>query len=235
MPAVHWYESSQPPLQSTQGPCHQIQWPQLSQEAHTAIKEHHLDSQLKYNSAVVTAVSNFEKAASDVASTHHKSLCCVEQDVCLSSDLICKHHRQSNAWNAWVWHKSQDKENLGMASKHTHNKEVNWHSTSLDLDKEGKYVLPALIAKHKEEYEKLSPSKIKEIVHLYKEHKATKATAWCVSIQSRINNTTQTSMAIETEVSKNSRTLLCPTYSALVHTDKHRLHQTPSDSMRTRN
>ena len=101
-----------------------------------------------------------------------------------------------------VWHKSQDKENLGMASKHTHNKEVNWCSTSLDLDEEGKDVLPALIAEHKEEYEKLSHSKIKEIVHLYKEHKATKATVWGVSIWSRINKNTQTLMVIETEVSK---------------------------------
>ena len=101
MPAVRWYKSLQPPLQSTQGPCHQIQRPQLSQEACAAIKEHHLNSQLKYNSAIVKAVSSFGKAASDVALTHHKGLCHIKQDIHLSSNLIRKHYKKSNAWNAW--------------------------------------------------------------------------------------------------------------------------------------
>lgn len=113
MPAVRWYESSRPPSQSKQGPRHQTKRPQLSQEARAAIKERRHDNQLKYNTAVAKTVSNFEKAASDVASTHHKSLRRVEKDVLLSSDLMRKRHKKSNAWNAWVWYKFQDKENLG--------------------------------------------------------------------------------------------------------------------------
>ena len=117
MPAVHWYVSSRPPSQSKQGPRRQTKPPQLSQEARTAIKAHHHDNQLKYNTAVAKTISELEKAVSDVASTHHKSLRRVEKDVRLNSDLMRKQHKRSNAWNAWVWYKSQDKENLGTALK----------------------------------------------------------------------------------------------------------------------
>ena len=126
MPAVRWYESSQLPSRSTQGPQQRTQRPQLSHEARAAIKERRLDSRLKYVAAVGKVVSDFEKAAEDVASNHHKSVRRVEQDVRLSSDLTRKHHKKSNAWNAWVWYKSQDKENLGMASK------IWYHNTEAD-------------------------------------------------------------------------------------------------------
>jgi hypothetical protein len=72
------------------------------------------------------------------------------------------------------------------------------------LDEEGKDVLPALIAEHKEEYEKLTAGELKEIISLHEEHKATKATARRVNLRSRINDATQTLMAMETEVGKIS-------------------------------
>lgn len=72
------------------------------------------------------------------------------------------------------------------------------------MDEEGKEVLPALIAEHKEEYEKLTDGELKEIISLHEEHKATKATARRINFRSRINDATQTLMAIETEVSKKS-------------------------------
>lgn len=72
------------------------------------------------------------------------------------------------------------------------------------MDEEGRDVLPALITEHKEEYEKLTAGELKEIISLHEEHKATKATARRVNLRSRINDVTQTLMAMETEVSKNS-------------------------------
>lgn len=74
----------------------------------------------------------------------------------------------------------------------------------MDEELEGREVLPALIAEHKEEYEKLTPSELKEIVSLHEEHKATMATARRVNLRSRVNDVTQTLMSMETEVSKNS-------------------------------
>ena len=115
MPALRWYEPSRPALRSRQGPRRHTKPPQLSKEARAAIKERRHDNQLKYNTALAKTVFDFEKAASDVASTHHKSIRRVEQDVRLNSDLLRKRQKKSNAWNAWVWYKSQDKENLGTA------------------------------------------------------------------------------------------------------------------------
>lgn len=71
----------------------------------------------------------------------------------------------------------------------------------LDLDHEGKEILPALIAEYKNEYEELTSSEAKEIIRLHEEHKAMKATARRINIRSRINDATQTLIAMETEVS----------------------------------
>lgn len=117
MPAVRWYKTSRPPSRLNQGPGRRTKPPQLSKEARAAIKERRHNNQLNYNAALAKTISNFEKAASEVASTHHKSLRRVEKDVRLTSDLLRKRHQKTNVWNAWVWYKSQDKENLGMALK----------------------------------------------------------------------------------------------------------------------
>ena len=72
-------------------------------------------------------------------------------------------------------------------------------------------MLQALVADYKEEYDNLTKGEAKELIQLHEEHKSTLATARCVNVRSRINDTMQTLMAMETEVSVRVLVLFGPT------------------------
>ena len=110
-----------------------------------------------------------------------------------------REHRKTNAWNAFCWKKSQDKENgnpLYRGLSHTDSILTDCGTSTAH----GKGVLQDLVRNHRDEYEQLTAQERKDVIQEFEEVKATKAKAFRLSTKARVNDVTHTLGAVENEV-----------------------------------
>ncbi|KAG1770134.1 hypothetical protein EV702DRAFT_1202548 [Suillus placidus] len=160
----------------------------LSKEARTALKLQRNEKSRRFKDALDAAWNQIDDATKTIATSHHKSICCVQNDLYLGRGLLRLKCSKVNLWNTFCWKKSQDvkKDN---SSGH------------------GKDVLQSLVRDNKAEYHALSEQEQEALLKEYADEKQTRATGTRVSTKSKVNDITQTLKAIEIELhSLNCRT-----------------------------
>ncbi|KAG1828057.1 hypothetical protein DFJ58DRAFT_737991 [Suillus subalutaceus] len=160
----------------------------LSKEARTALKLQRNKKSRQFKDTLDVAWSQINDATRTIATSHHKSIRRVENELYMGHGLLRSKLSKVNTWNAFCWKKSQDakKEN---SSRH------------------GKDTLRTLVCDNKAEYDALSEQEQEALLKEYAEEKQTKATGTRVSTKSKVNDITQTLKAVENELhSLNCRT-----------------------------
>jgi len=86
----------------------------LSKEARQLLTAKRHESSACYRKSLATAWSTIHEAAIQIATDHSKSVRKVQSELHMGHSLLLSKHTKGNAWNAFVWKKSQDieKENI---------------------------------------------------------------------------------------------------------------------------
>ena len=138
----------------------------------------------------------------NLAATHHKSIHRVQSELHMGSVMAKREHKKTNAWNAFCWKKSQDKENgktllfCGLLCTDFTRILVDCGTSTTH----GKDVLQDLVHNHHDEYKLLTTQEQKVLIQEFEEFKATKAKGFRVSTKARVNDVTHTLGAVENEV-----------------------------------
>ncbi|KAG2741137.1 hypothetical protein P692DRAFT_201684588, partial [Suillus brevipes Sb2] len=157
----------------------------LSKDARAALRLSRCAKSLRFKQALDDAWRQMDDAAKTIATSHHKSIRRVQNDLYTGRGPLRSKRLKPNIWNAFCWKKNQDREN--------HNY--------------GKAALQSLVHDHKAEYLALSEEEQVELLAEFTDWKKTKATGIRTSTKSKINDITQTLRAVENElISLNSRT-----------------------------
>jgi hypothetical protein len=85
--------------------------PQLSQEASAAIRARRHQASQNYKKGLGEAWSSIDRVVEELAITHHKSIRRVQSELHMGCQMSSQARKKTNAWNAFCWKKSQDKEN----------------------------------------------------------------------------------------------------------------------------
>lgn len=88
-----------------------MQRPKLSKEARAITREQRRLSKEKFDTALKGAWQTMDGMVSDLATSHGKSQRRVQTELHMGSQLTRKQHGKTNAWNAFLWKASQEKEN----------------------------------------------------------------------------------------------------------------------------
>ncbi|RDB19669.1 hypothetical protein Hypma_013284 [Hypsizygus marmoreus] len=164
--------------------------PRLSAEAREALNARRRHAAESYKKALSEAWTKIDEATEDLAAAHHKTVRRVQSELHMGRQLSRIQRKKTNAWNAFCWKKSQDKENGPELSA-----------------RNGKEVLQNLVQNHQDEYNALTTEERKVLIREFDEHKATKATGRRISVKAKINDVTQTLAAVENELNNlKSRT-----------------------------
>ncbi|KAG2741539.1 hypothetical protein P692DRAFT_20750831 [Suillus brevipes Sb2] len=157
----------------------------LSKEARSILNANRRVKSHQFKVALDDAWTQIDNATKTIASAHHKSVRCVQNDLYIGHGILRSRHSKVNAWNAFCWKKNQDSENRD----------------------QGRYTLEQLVHEHKAEYYALSKEEQQDLVKEYAEQKLAKMTGVRISTKSKINDITQTLKAVENELnSLNCRT-----------------------------
>jgi len=111
-----WYSGAQPTSRTTKGAGPKAQKLKLTKKACTELYTRCKASHKNYVQALKDATKKINDIMSEVAKTNHKGIRQVAQDLHFEGHLSQKHHQKPNTWNAFLWSKSQEKKNNGMAS-----------------------------------------------------------------------------------------------------------------------
>ncbi|KAG2029233.1 hypothetical protein BDR03DRAFT_1018706 [Suillus americanus] len=149
-----------------------------SKEACAALRLEQCTKSLWFKDTLDDTWKQLDDATKLIASSHHKSIRQVQNDLYIGHGLLCSKCSKANLWNAFCWKKNQDKEN-------------NSH---------GKAVLQTLVQEHKSEYLALSNEEQVEFLAEFTEWKKTKKTGVHVTAKSKINDITQTLKAVENKL-----------------------------------
>lgn len=107
-----FFKPSRGSSRTTQGVrLRKVQRPKLSKEARAITRQQRRLSKENFNTAVKGAWSTIEGITNDLATAHAKSLRRVQSELHMGSQLTRKRHGKTNAWNAFLWKVSQEKEN----------------------------------------------------------------------------------------------------------------------------
>jgi hypothetical protein len=90
---------------------HKVNRPKLSAEARAALLARRRQASQCYKNALSETWDTIDKLTEDLSVAHHKSLQRVQSELHMGHRLACKSRKKTNAWNAFTWKKSQDKEN----------------------------------------------------------------------------------------------------------------------------
>jgi hypothetical protein len=86
----------------------------LSKEARRLLTAKRRESSARYRKSLGTAWSTIHEAAIQIATDHSKSVRKVQSELHMGHSLLLSKRTKGNAWNAFIWKKSQDveKENI---------------------------------------------------------------------------------------------------------------------------
>lgn len=189
---TRFYRTSTKPGQATQGIARKVSRPKLTKDVRAAIAARRRLASQSYRSALRETWGKIDELIENLALAHHKSLRQVQLELHMGRQLGHRERKKTNAWNAFCWKKSQEKEN-------DPNPDV---STT-----RGKEVLQNLVRNNQDEYNNLSNQERIDIVQEFEKQKATQTKAFRVSTKSRINDATHTLAAVESELNNlKSRT-----------------------------
>jgi hypothetical protein len=108
---TRFYATSSKLSKPTQAVKKKAKRPQLSKEARTAVNARRCLAAQNYRNELGEAWATIDKLIEDLAQNHHKSICHVQSKLHMGHQLASREHKKTNAWNAFCWKKSQDKEN----------------------------------------------------------------------------------------------------------------------------
>ncbi|KAG1786106.1 uncharacterized protein HD556DRAFT_1450089 [Suillus plorans] len=149
----------------------------MSKEAHALLTANQRTKSRQFKIALDEAWYQIDKATKTIASAHHKSIHCVQNELYIGHGIQHSKRSKLNAWNVFCWKKNQDIKNCD----------------------QGRGTLQQLIYEHKEKYYALSKDEQEELLKEYAKWSLTKATGVRTSTKSKVNNITQTLRAVENE------------------------------------
>ncbi|KAG1845222.1 hypothetical protein C8R48DRAFT_554198, partial [Suillus tomentosus] len=150
----------------------------LSKEACTALRLDRRAKSLRFKNALDDAWKQLDDTTKNIATSHHKSIRRVQNDLYIGRGLIRSKRSKLNLWNAFCWKKNKDKENRDL----------------------GKAALQSLVRDNKDEYFALSKEEQDKLLTEFVEFKETKTTGIRTSMKSKINDVTHTLKAVENEL-----------------------------------
>ena len=109
-----WYSATQPTPQSTKGAGPKVQRPKLSKDARAALAARRKASRESYAKALRDAAGKVNNITEEVATATRQTICRVARDLHMEGHLSRKRHQKPNAWNAFLWSKSQENGSNGM-------------------------------------------------------------------------------------------------------------------------
>jgi len=108
---TRFYTTSSKWSQSTQTVKKKTKRPQLTKEARIAVNARRRVAAHNYKNDLEEAWAKIDEVTEDLALTHHKSVRRVQSELHMGRQLATRERKKTNAWNAFCWKKSQDKEN----------------------------------------------------------------------------------------------------------------------------
>jgi hypothetical protein len=99
----------------------------LSKEARTALRLDRRAKSLRFKNALDDAWKQLDDATKNIATSHHKSIRRVQNDLYIGRGLIRSKRSKLNLWNAFCWKKNKDKENREfILLSHCHASSCSW-------------------------------------------------------------------------------------------------------------
>lgn len=83
----------------------------LSKEARAALKSKQCKKSRLFKDALDNAWDQIDQATKTIASSHHKSIWRVQNNLYFGCGTLRSRHVKPNLWNAFCWKKNQEKEN----------------------------------------------------------------------------------------------------------------------------
>ncbi|KAG2122417.1 hypothetical protein BD769DRAFT_1319439, partial [Suillus cothurnatus] len=136
--------------------------------------------------ALQGAWDGLDETVKTIASSHQKSFCRIQNDLCIGHRMMRFKRSKLSAWNAFCWKKRQENKDNGTT---------------------GKDVLQEIVKDHREEYQNLTEEEKTQILLEYGEYKEMKTTGVRISTKSKIIDITSTLKADKSELNNlRSRT-----------------------------
>jgi len=201
---TRFYNTSSKPGNTIQSVKKKAKRPQLSQEARAAVNARRRQAAQNYRNDLGEAWKKIDEVTENLAATHHKSIRRVQSELHMGGIMAKREHKKTNAWNAFCWKKSHDKEN-GNALIFCGLPCTDFSRILVDCDtsttpSHGKDILQDLVHNHRDEYKLLTTQEQNVLIQEFEEFKATKAKGFRVSTKARVNDVTHTLGAVENEV-----------------------------------
>ncbi|KAF8120562.1 hypothetical protein EV363DRAFT_1459116 [Boletus edulis] len=153
----------------------------LTKEARKVVSDRRRQVAACYQEDLDIAWVSIDKAIADIASTHHKSVQCVQKELHMGRSVL--HTRRTvNAWNAWCAKVSSEE------------------SSRNGKDVTGSEFLVNVIQRRKSEYLALTNEEKRQLVETFTPIRNAKHTARRTSARSRVNDITGTLKCIEDEL-----------------------------------
>ncbi|KAG1747011.1 hypothetical protein EDD22DRAFT_981916 [Suillus occidentalis] len=158
----------------------------LSKEARALLTSQRRQKSRVFRAALDDAWFRIDESVKTIASSHHKSVRRVQNDLYLGHATLRYKHMKSSPWNAFCWKKRQQ-------ARDENSQEIS-----------GRAVLQDLLHNYSDEYHELSQDEKDRLVEEYNEHREHKTRGVRTSSKSKINDVTQTLKAIENELTKRT-------------------------------
>ena len=198
---TRFYTASSKLGRITQAVSKKAKRPQLSKEAHAAVNARRRQAAQNYQNDLGEAWKKIDEVVETLAATHHKSVRRVQSDIHMGSMITKRVHKKSNAWNAFCWKKSQNKENGNSLYSGPPHADFVWIDCGTSTaPSRGKDVLQDLVHNYRDEYKRLTTQERNVLIQEFEAFKATKAKGFRISAKARVNDVTHTLSAVENEV-----------------------------------
>ncbi|KAG1899506.1 uncharacterized protein F5891DRAFT_1189642 [Suillus fuscotomentosus] len=145
----------------------------LSKEARAALRLERCAKSLQFKDVLDDTWKQLDDATKTIGTSHHKSICQVQNDLYIGRGLLCSKCSKANLWNVFCWKKNQDEENTMVLT----------------------------VCEHKSEYLTLSKEQQDDLLTEFTAWKEMKKTGVrTTAAKSKINDITQTLKAVENEL-----------------------------------
>ncbi|KAG1778325.1 hypothetical protein EV702DRAFT_1196329 [Suillus placidus] len=156
----------------------------LSKEARALLTTQRRQKSRVFRAALDDAWFRIDESVKTIASSHHKSIRHVQNDLYMGHAALRYKRTKSSPWNTFCW------------KKHQQARDENSQESS------GKAVLQDLLHNYGDEYHELSQDEKDRLVQEYDENREHKTKGVRTSSKLKINDVTQTLKAIENELTK---------------------------------
>ncbi|KAG1770314.1 hypothetical protein EV702DRAFT_1181649 [Suillus placidus] len=156
----------------------------LSKEARALLTTQRRQKSRVFRAALDDAWFRIDESVKTIASSHHKSIRRVQNDLYMGHAALRYKRTKSSPWNTFCW------------KKHQQARDENSQESS------GKAVLQDLLHNYGDEYRELSQDKKDHLVQEYDKNREHKTKGVRTSSKLKINDVTQTLKAIENELTK---------------------------------